>query len=225
MTKIQQQLFALRDEKYKAFHSKLIPTIDPQTIIGVRTPELRKLAKQIEQEPETQEFLHTLPHRYYEENNLHDFLLERIKDYPTFLAELNAFLPYIDNWATCDGLRPKCVKKHLPEFLQEIRSWMQSERTYTVRFGINMLMSFYSDDAFQEEYLSWVAQVQSKEYYVQMMQAWYFATALAKQWDRTILYLQNDQLGTWVHNKTIQKAIESRRISTQQKQLLRTLKR
>ncbi len=225
MTKIQQQLFALRDEKYKAFHSKLIPTIDPQTIIGVRTPELRKLAKQIEQEPETQEFLHTLPHRYYEENNLHDFLLERIKDYPTFLAELNAFLPYVDNWATCDGLRPKCVKKHLPEFLQEIRGWMQSERTYTVRFGINMLMSFYLDDAFQEEYLSWVAQVQSEEYYVQMMQAWYFATALAKQWDSTILYLQNDQLGTWIHNKTIQKAIESRRISTQQKQLLRTLKR
>lgn len=225
MTKIQQQLFALRDEKYKAFHSKLIPTIDPQTIIGVRTPELRKLAKQIEQKPETQEFLHTLPHRYYEENNLHDFLLERIKDYPTFLAELNAFLPYIDNWATCDGLRPKCVKKHLPEFLQEIRGWMQSEQTYTIRFGINMLMSFYLDDAFQEEYLSWVAQVQSEEYYVQMMQAWYFATALAKQWDSTILYLQNDQLGTWIHNKTIQKAIESRRISTQQKRLLRTLKR
>ncbi len=225
MTKIQQQLFALRDEKYKAFHSKLIPTIDPQTIIGVRTPELRKLAKQIEQEPETQEFLHTLPHSYYEENNLHDFLLERIKDYPTFLAELNAFLPYVDNWATCDGLRPKCVKKHLPEFLQEIRGWMHAERTYTIRFGINMLMSFYLDDAFQEEYLSWVAQVQSEEYYVQMMQAWYFATALAKQWDSTILYLQNDQLGTWIHNKTIQKAIESRRISTQQKQLLRTLKR
>lgn len=225
MTKIQQQLFTLRDEKYKAFHSKLIPTIDPQTIIGVRTPELRKLAKQIEQEPETQEFLHTLPHRYYEENNLHDFLLERIEDYPTFLAELNAFLPYIDNWATCDGLRPKCVKKHLPEFLQEIRGWMQSEWTYTIRFGINMLMSFYLDDAFQEEYLSWAAQVQSEEYYVQMMQAWYFATALAKQWDSTILYLQNDQLGTWIHNKTIQKAIESRRISTQQKQLLRTLKR
>ena len=225
MTKIQQQLFALRDEIYKAFHSKLIPTIDPQTIIGVRTPELRKLAKQIEQEPETQEFLHTLPHRYYEENNLHDFLLERIKDYPTFLAELNAFLPYIDNWATCDGLRPKCVKKHLPEFLQEIRGWMQSERTYTIRFGINMLMSFYLDDAFQEEYLSWVAQVQSEEYYVQMMQAWYFATALAKQWDHTVLYLQQEKLCTWVHNKTIQKAIESRRISTQQKQLLRTLKR
>lgn len=225
MTTIQQQLFALRDEKYKAFHSKLIPTVDPETIIGVRTPELRKLAKQIEQKPETQEFLHTLPHRYYEENNLHDFLLERIKDYPTFLAELNVFLPYIDNWATCDGLRPKCVKKHLPEFLQEIRCWMQSEQTYTIRFGINMLMSFYLDDAFQEEYLSWVAQVQSEEYYVQMMQAWYFATALAKQWDYTVLYLQQEKLCTWVHNKTIQKAIESRRISAQQKQLLRTLKR
>lgn len=225
MTTIQQQLFALRDESYRDFHRKLIPTVDPETIIGVRTPELRKLAKQIEQEPETQEFLHTLPHRYYEENNLHDFLLERIKDYSTFLAELNAFLPYIDNWATCDGLRPKCVKKHLPEFLQEIRGWMQSERTYTVRFGINMLMSFYLDDAFQEEYLSWVAQVQSEEYYVQMMQAWYFATALAKQWDHTVPYLQQEKLCTWVHNKTIQKAIESRRISAQQKQLLRTLKR
>lgn len=225
MTTIQQQLFALRDEKYKAFHSKLIPTIDPETIIGVRTPELRKLAKQIKHEPETQEFLHMLPHRYYEENNLHGFLLERIRDYPTFLTELNTFLPYIDNWATCDGLRPKCVKKYLPEFLQEIRCWMQSEQTYTIRFGINMLMSFYLDDAFQEEYLSWVAQVQSEEYYVQMMQAWYFATALAKQWDYTVFYLQQEKLCTWVHNKTIQKAIESRRISTQQKQLLRTLKR
>ena len=169
--------------------------------------------------------MHALPHTYYEENNLHAFLLEQITDYPTLLAELHAFLPYIDNWATCDSLRPKCVKKHLPEFLQEIRGWMQSERTYTVRFGINMLMSFYLDDAFQEEYLSWVAQVQSEEYYVQMMQAWYFATALAKQWDSTIGYLQTGQLSTWVHNKTIQKAIESRRVTDQHKQYLRTLKR
>lgn len=225
MTEIQQKLFALRDEGYRAFQSKLIPTVDPQTMIGVRTPELRKLAKQIEQEPETQEFLHTLPHMYYEENNLHGFLLERIKDYAMFVTELNAFLPYIDNWATCDGLRPKCVKIHLPEFLQEIRRWMQSGQTYTVRFGINMLMSFYLDDAFRGEYLSWVADVQSDEYYVQMMQAWYFATALAKQWDSTMVYLQQEKLNAWVHNKTIQKAIESRRISAQQKQMLRTLKR
>lgn len=225
MTEIQQKLFALRDGGYRAFQSKLIPTIDPQTMIGVRTPELRKLAKQIEQESETQKFLHTLPHMYYEENNLHGFLLERIKDYDLFVTELNAFLPYIDNWATCDGLRPKCIKKHLPEFLQEIRRWMQSERTYTIRFGINMLMSFYLDDAFRAEYLSWVADVQSDEYYVQMMQAWYFATALAKQWDSTIAYLQQEKLNAWVHNKTIQKAIESRRISAQQKQILRTLKR
>lgn len=225
MTEIQQKLFALRDEGYRAFQSKLIPTVDPQTMIGVRTPELRKLAKQIEQEPETQEFLHTLPHMYYEENNLHGFLLERIKDYAMFVTELNAFLPYIDNWATWDGLRPKCVKIHLPEFLQEIRRWMQSGQTYTVRFGINMLMSFYLDDAFRGEYLSWVADVQSDEYYVQMMQAWYFATALAKQWDSTMVYLQQEKLNAWVHNKTIQKAIESRRISAQQKQMLRTLKR
>lgn len=225
MTEIQQKLFALRDEGYRAFQSKLIPTVDPQTMIGVRTPELRKLAKQIEQKPETQVFLHTLPHMYYEENNLHGFLLERIKDYAVFVTELNAFLPYIDNWATCDGLRPKCLKKHLPEFLQEIRRWIQSERTYTIRFGINMLMSFYLDDAFRAEYLSWVADVQSDEYYVQMMQAWYFATALAKQWDSTIAYLQQEKLNAWVHNKTIRKAIESRRISAQQKQILRTLKR
>lgn len=225
MTEMQQQLFALRDEGYRAFQSKLIPTVDPQTMIGVRTPELRKLAKQIEQEPETQVFLHTLPHMYYEENNLHGFLLERIKDYAVFVTEINAFLPYIDNWATCDGLRPKCVKTHLLEFLQEIRCWMQSGQTYTIRFGINMLMSFYLDDAFRGEYLSWVTDVQSDEYYVQMMQAWYFATALAKQWDSTIVYLQQEKLNAWVHNKTIQKAIESRRISAQQKQMLRILKR
>lgn len=225
MTEMQQKLFALRDEGYRAFQSKLIPTVDPQTMIGVRTPELRKLAKQIEQEPETQEFLHTLPHMYYEENNLHGFLLERIKDYAVFVTEINAFLPYIDNWATCDGLRPKCVKTHLPEFVQEIRRWMQSGQTYTIRFGINMLMSFYLDDAFRGEYLSWVTDVQSDEYYVLMMQAWYFATALAKQWDSTIVYLQQEKLNVWVHNKTIQKAIESRRISAQQKQMLRILKR
>lgn len=225
MTDIQNRLFALRDEQYQAFQSKLIPTIDPQTIIGVRTPELRKLAKQLETEPETQVFLHTLPHTYYEENNLHGFLLERIKDYSVFLEKLHAFLPYIDNWATCDGLRPKCVKKYLPEFLQEIRGWIQSDRIYTIRFGINMLMSFYLDDAFQPDYLSWVAGVQSDEYYVQMMQAWYFATALAKQWDSTVPYLQQEKLCVWVHNKTIQKAIESRRISTQQKRILRTWKR
>lgn len=225
MTEIQRQLFALRDQAYKDFHKKLIPTIDSNRIIGVRTPILRSMAKRWAGQPEAQAFLHALPHTYYEENNLHAFLLEQITDYPTLLAELHAFLPYIDNWATCDGLRPKCVKKHLPEFLQEIRGWMQSERTYTVRFGINMLMSFYLDDAFQEEYLSWAAQVQSKEYYVQMMQAWYFATALAKQWDSTIGYLQTGQLSTWVHNKTIQKAIESRRVTDQHKQYLRTLKR
>lgn len=225
MTEIQTRLFALREKSYQAFQSKLIPTLDPQTILGVRTPILRELAKQIETAPETQVFLHTLPHTYYEENNLHGFLLERIKDYSVFLEELHAFLPYIDNWATCDGLRPKCIKKHLPEFLQEIRGWIQSDRIYTIRFGINMLMSFYLDDAFQPEYLSWVADVQSDEYYVQMMQAWYFATALAKQWDSTVPYLQQEKLCVWVHNKTIQKAIESRRISTQQKQILRTWKR
>ena len=225
MTEIQRQLFALRDQAYKDFHKKLIPTIDSNRIIGVRTPVLRSMAKRCAGQPEMQAFLHALPHTYYEENNLHAFLLEQIKDYPTLLAELHAFLPYIDNWATCDGLRAKCVKKHLAEFLREIRTWLSSERIYTIRFGLNMLLSFYLDDAFEPEYLLWAAQVQSEEYYVQMMQAWYFATALAKQWDSTIGYLQTDRLNLWVHNKTIQKAIESRRVTDQHKQYLRTLKR
>ena len=168
MTEIQRQLFALRDQAYKDFHKKLIPTIDSNRIIGVRTPVLRSMAKRCAGQPEMQAFLHALPHTYYEENNLHAFLLEQIKDYPTLLAELHAFLPYIDNWATCDSLRPKCVKKHLPEFLREIQTWLSSERIYTIRFGLNMLLSFYLDDAFEPEYLLWAAQVQSEEYYVQM---------------------------------------------------------
>ena len=208
MTEIQRQLFALRDQAYKDFHKKLIPTIDSNRIIGVRTPVLRSMAKRCAGQPEMQASLHA-----------------QITDYPTLLAELHAFLPYIDNWATCDSLRPKCVKKHLPEFLREIRTWLSSERIYTIRFGLNMLLSFYLDDAFEPEYLLWAAQVQSEEYYVQMMQAWYFATALAKQWDSTIGYLQTDRLNLWVHNKTIQKAIESRRVTDQHKQYLRTLKR
>ena len=224
MTEIQRQLFALRDQAYKDFHKKLIPTIDSNRIIGVRTPVLRSMAKRCAGQPEMQAFLHALPHTYYEENNLHAFLLEQITDYPTLVAELHAFLPYIDNWATCDSLRPKCVKKHLPEFLREIRTWLSSERIYTIRFGLNMLLSFYLDDAFEPEYLLWAAQVQSEEYYVNMMVAWYLATALAKQWNATIPYLEKRKLPDWVHRKTIQKAVESYRITAEQKVYLKSLR-
>ena len=222
---ITEQLFSMQDEKYKLFNCKLIPTVDPDTMIGVRVPMLRKLAKELNGTTEAQAFLSELPHKYYEENNLHAFLIALTKDYDNCIAELEQFLPYIDNWATCDGLSPKVFKKHLPELLEHIKVWIASEHTYTVRFAIGMLMQFYLDDAFDKQYTDLVAAVQSEEYYVNMMRAWYFATALAKQYDTAVMYLENQRLDVWTHNKTIQKAIESYRITDEQKQYLRSLKR
>lgn len=221
---VQKQLFALQDLKYRDFQSKLIPTIDPATVIGVRTPELRKFAKAFAKTPESQEFMKILPHQYYEENNLHGFLLENIKDYAECIAKIHAFFPYIDNWATCDMIKPKIFKKHLPELLEQIKVWLASTHTYTIRFGIEMLMSFYLEEAFEPEHLTWVAAIRSEEYYVNMMIAWYFATALAKQYDTTLLYIEEKRLASWTHHKTIQKAIESYRITDAQKAYLRTLK-
>ncbi len=191
---------------------------------GIRTPELRKYAKTFSKTPEAAEFLKILPHRYYEENNLHGFLIESMRDYGQVIAALDAFLPYVDNWATCDLMRPKVFQKHLPELLEEIRRWMASDRTYTIRFGMEMLMTFYLDEAFRPEYLDWVAEVRSQEYYVNMMIAWYFATALAKQYGAALPYIENHRLEPWTHNKAIQKAIESYRITEEQKMYLRTLK-
>lgn len=225
MTDIQRCLFELQDLKYREFHSSLMPTVSPDAVIGVRTPELRKFAKKFAKEPEAKDFLKELPHTYYEENNLHGFLIEGIKDYDACIRALDEFLPYVDNWATCDLMAPKVFKKHLPELLEKIKEWIASGRTYTIRFGIGMLMRFYLDDAFSPEYLEMVASVKSGEYYVNMMIAWYFATALAKQYERTVPYIEKNRLERWTHNKTIQKAVESYRITVGQKEYLKTLKR
>ena len=221
---VQARLFELQDLKYRDFSSKLMPTVDPETVIGVRTPELRKFAKAFVKTPEAAEFLQILPHKYYEENNLHGFLIENMRDYDQVVAALDAFLPYVDNWATCDLMRPKVFQKHLPELREQIPIWMVSTHTYTIRFGIEMLMTFYLDEQFQPEYLDWVAAVRSGEYYVNMMVAWYFATALAKQYDATLPYIQQQRLEPWTHNKAIQKSIESYRITDEQKSYLRNLK-
>lgn len=218
---IPQRLFAQQDPKYRQFSSALIPTVDPNTVIGVRTPALRKLAKELEGE---QSFLRELPHRYYEENNLHGFLIGEIKVFDRCVRELEVFLPYVDNWATCDSLRPRCFAKHKEELLPYIRKWLSVEHEYTVRFAIEMLMVHYLDEAFEPAYLQMVAGVKREEYYVKMMVAWYFATALAKRWNCTIGYLEERKLSLWVHNKTIQKACESFRITFNQKQYLKKLK-
>lgn len=222
---ILERLTSMQDEKYKQFHCKLMPTVNPDTVIGIRVPALRKLAKELYGTAEAEAFLSELPHNYYDENNLHAYLIALIKDYDICIAEVERFLPYIDNWATCDGLSPKVFKKHLPELLEHIQVWIASEETYTVRFAIGMLMQFYLDDTFDAQYLKIVASVKSEEYYVNMMIAWYFATALSKQYDATLPYLQTNQLSVWTHNKTIQKAIESYRITDAQKVYLKGLKR
>ena len=221
---VRRRLFDLRDLKYKEFACKLMPTVDPETVIGVRTPNLRKFAREFSKTPEASEFLQILPHAYYEENNLHGFLIETIMDYDAAIANVDEFLPYIDNWATCDLISPKIFKKHLAKLYEKIKVWLKSGRTYTVRFGIGMLMSFYLDDDFRPEMLELVVGVRSDEYYVNMMIAWYFETALAKQYEAVLPYIQEKRLEKWTHNKAIQKAIESYRIGDEAKAYLRTLK-
>lgn len=221
---VQTQLWTMQDLKYRDFQCKLMPTVATDTVIGVRTPELRKFAKEFSEKPEANEFLKILPHKYYEENNLHGFLIENIKDYDRIIVELDAFLPYVDNWATCDLIRPRVLKKHLEELLGKIKEWISDDHTYTIRFGIEMLMSFYLDEQFCPEYLELVADIRSEEYYVNMMIAWYFATALAKQYDAVLPYIEQHRLNEWTHNKAIQKAIESYRVPGEQKAYLRTLK-
>ena len=221
---ILEKLFALQDNTYQAFQRKLVPTISPDTIIGVRTPMLRKLAKELAGTPEAENFLRSLPHTYYEENNLHAFLIEKIRDYDTALIETGKFLPYIDNWATCDCFCPKIFAKHKEELLGSIRQWLHSDQVYTVRYAMGMLMRYYLDEEFRPEYLAWVAGVHSEEYYLNMMRAWYFATALAKQPDAALPWIKEQRLDVWTHNKTIQKAVESFRISPEMKQQLRKLR-
>lgn len=223
-TGLQARLLALQDEKYRAFHCRLMPTVPPEKVIGVRTPILKKLARELKKAPDTAQFLKNLPHHFYEENNLHGMLISEIKDYDETIAALNAFLPFVDNWATCDLISPKSFRLRPAPLLPQIRMWLSDKHPYAVRFGIGMLLKFYLDEQFADEQLEWVASIQSQEYYINMMIAWYFATALAKQYSSAIVYLEERRLPAWIHRKTIQKAIESYRITDAQKQYLRTLK-
>ena len=220
---IQNTLFHLQDTAYREFQKKLIPTIASDRLIGVRTPQLRKLAKELGQ-ADARAFLDELPHTYFDENQLHAFILSDIKDEEDCLKEVNRFLPYIDNWATCDQLSPNVLRKHPKNLMDQIRKWIDSKETYTVRFGIGMMMQHYLNDAFDPTYPEMVAQIQSDEYYVNMMIAWYFATALAKQYDAVLPFIQEKRLNTWTHNKTIQKALESFRIPLAHKEYLKGLK-
>ncbi|MBO5008472.1 MAG: DNA alkylation repair protein [Clostridia bacterium] len=223
MINTEKDLFKMQDIEYKAFHAKLMPTVNPDTIIGVRVPLVRAYAKKIKNDANA--FLKTLPHKYYEENNLHAFLISETNDYHKCIDMLNEFLPFVDNWATCDGIRPKCFKYNKKALLNEIKIWLNSRHIYTVRFAIEMLMVHFLDDDFDEKYLKMVSEIKSDEYYINMMIAWYFATALAKQWDCAVNYIENPLLPRWVHNKTIQKAIESYRVSGEQKKILKKIKK
>ena len=224
MNKIQEELFKLQDIKYKDFSSKLIPNVSKDYFIGVRTPDLRKYAKELVKEEDIDKFLNDLPHKYFDENQLHAFILSELKDYDKCIEYINKFLPYVDNWATCDQMSPKIFKKNTDKLINEIKIWIRSKETYTIRFGICALMQYFLDDNFKKEYLGMISKIRSDEYYVNMMIAWFFATALAKQYDATIPYIENNKLDKWVHNKTIQKAIESYRITPVQKEYLKSLK-
>lgn len=221
---IKTALFKLQDHKYRLFQAKLIPNINIERVIGVRTPELRKIAREMVKREDIGDFLSELPHKYFDQNQLHAFIICEIKDYHKCVEALCAFLPYIDNWATCDQLSPKIFKKHKDELLVLIKAWLSSNDVYTVRFAIGMLMAYFLDENFDLSYPKMVSEIESNEYYINMMRAWYFATALAKQYDSIIPFIEEKKLDIKTHNKTIQKAVESRRIKTEQKAYLRSLR-
>lgn len=222
---ILRELYEKQDAAYRDFQAKLIPSIKDGSMIGVRTPDLRKMAKRLANHPDIDSFLETLPHTFFDENQLHAFLLSERKDFAQCMDGLIHFLPFVDNWATCDQLSPKVFRKHRPELLPYIREWLASDQTYVIRFGIGMLMEHFLDDDFDLQYPEMVAVIRSEEYYVNMMIAWYFATALAKQYQAALPFLENGRLAPWTHNKTIQKAVESLRITPEQKRYLKSLKR
>ena len=222
---IQKELFSRQDKEYMKFLSKLTPNVSEDTIIGVRIPEIRKLAKKLVKNNEYEDFLKELPHKYYDENLLHGAIISENKDFENCIELLNSFLLFVDNWAVCDTISPKIFKKHKKELIEKIKEWSQSDKTYTCRFGVEMLMTHFLDEDFKKEYLEMVANIHSEEYYVKMVVAWFFATALAKQWDYAVIYLENNKLDVWVHNKTIQKARESLRILEDKKGYLKGLKR
>jgi len=221
---IREELKLLQDTKYRDLQIRIIPTVKPEAIIGVRTPELRKLAKKFGLSEQIGMFLDDLPHAFFEENQLHAFIVSGMKDYGECIQALKRFLPYVDNWATCDQMSPRVFRKHRTELPEEIRKWIGSAEPYTIRFGIGMLMEHYLDESFDPAYPEAVASLRSEEYYVNMMIAWYFATALAKQYEAVLPYIENHRLDDWTHNKAIQKAAESFRITPEQKEYLKTMK-
>ena len=218
---IRQTLLTMAEPEYREFSAKLMPTVDKATVIGIRVPLLRRYAKALR---DCEDFLTDLPHKYFEENNLHAFVIERERDFDRCVEMLDAFLPHVDNWATCDGMKPRVLKSHPEKLLPHILRWLGSRHVYTVRYAINLLMSYYLEENFEVSFLRLVAEICSEEYYINMMRAWYFATALAKQYDTTLPYIENAVLDPWTHNKTIQKAAESYRITKEQKEYLKTLK-
>ena len=221
---IRNELFGMQDVKYRDFQAKLIPTVEPETVIGVRTPQLRKYAGGLLKRDDVQEFLNDLPHKYFDENQLHAFIISGIKDCGKCMSEVERFLPYVDNWATCDQMSPKVFKKHRSELLMKIKEWISSGETYTIRFGVGMLMEHFLDEDYDPAYPEMVSKVRSDEYYVNMMTAWYFATALAKQYESVLPFIEDKKLDAWTHNKAIQKAVESYRITDDQKSYLKSLK-
>lgn len=221
---IREKLLALADAKYKTFHASLIPTVSPETILGVRQPLVRALAREIENTPEAAAFLCALPHELYDENALHGALICRIRDFDAAMAATEAFLPYIDNWAVCDMLSPKAFSRNLPALREKITGWLQAEHTYTIRFAMNMIMSFFLDGAFAPDLLERAMSVRSEEFYVRMVQAWLLCTALCKQYDAALPYLTERRLDPWTHNKAISKCVDSRRISAETKAYLKNLR-
>lgn len=222
---IRERLFAMQEEAYRSFQCRLMPTVDPRTVIGIRTPLLRALARELRGTPDALSFLQALPHPYYEENNLHGLLISELRGYDETVAALEDFLPYVDNWATCDLIRPAAFRRRPPALPEQLHLWMGASHLYTVRCGLELLMTLYLDDGFRPDYLEWAAALPESEYYVNMMVAWFFATALAKQYEASVIVLEEHRLPRWIHNKTIQKAVESRRLSAAQKQYLRELRR
>ena len=221
---IQTRLFELQDLKYRELQIRTIPSVDPEAMIGVRTPELRKYAKELAKREDIDSFLSELPHQYFDEDQLQAFILSEMKDYERCMEEVERFLPYVNNWATCDQMSPKIFRKHRKELLVHIKEWIRSDRTYTIRFGVGMLMEHFLNEDYDVKYPKMVAKLRSEEYYVNMMIAWYFATALAKQYDTILPFIEKQSLDTWTHNKAIQKAVESYRITPEQKEYLKTLK-
>ena len=219
--KIRNELVSMGEEKYRDFSASLMPSVNKETVIGIRIPILRKYANKLES---YEDFLKDLPHRFFEENNLHAFLIEKEKDFELCIKKLDVFLPFVDNWATCDSMKPPVLKKHPDKLYKSIKLWLESKCVYKVRYGINLLMTYYLDDNFNNEHFEIVWSIKTDEYYINMMRAWYFATALAKRYSMAVRVLEEKKLDLWTHNKTIQKAVESRRITQEQKNYLRTLK-